>query len=360
MFRNSFSFVGLSFIFFFMNCTNNKAVNQELPEQFKKYHSIDSSNTINLENVQLSLMLQSTEEIQSFQLPNNDMIIYTIPSKTENSFYKISPSGNITDSLKINSRPVYIDFVKGFIIDKKKQQYYAWSFNGNKKPINLILQNENLDWDVQKQQQQLTEILKNSSTIHVDYRQNNPAPQKYKDGEIPTLPTMKNYPVLTYFSGNIGYQFTTTMDIGEQFSYPYSLKLMLNNIFKQVNTKVLGGKEIIISPHIKYRYFQKLKQEEVYFPGIDGFTKGYYGIIFHGNLFTDITFKNDTFRLKEFMYLDKERDPSAIRVDGNELGMLFKQKAKHQSPIEAYMYYTSPGLDYALFSNDEKKIYIIK
>ena len=358
-----FLVIGVSAIpFLFMNCNNTKEFNDKLPEQFASYQSIDSANTIKAQNTEMSLLLQSREEIQSFQTPDDQIIMYTIQSETVNSFYKINPSGDITDSLKIDSKPAYIAFVKGFIIDKKNQQYYSWSFNGSKEPIRILLQNEQLDWDVKKQQAQLAYIKKNASFVYVTYQTNNPVPQNTGEGKIQTVETMKNNAALTYLSGGVLYQFFTFIDVSDQFSYIYTEKLLLNNLFKRINIEVRGSgnKEVVPSPNINYRYFEKLKKEEVYFSGGGGNRPGYYEFVFHGNLYTDVTFKNDTLKLKEFMYLNKEGYPSAIRIDGEQIGLLTKEKAKHNAPIEAYMFYTSPGLDYALFSNDEKKIYIIR
>jgi len=362
MFSTRFLFIGVCFIFLFMNCKNPKVFHQQLPEEFAKYQSIDSSNNIKAENAEMSLLLQSTEDIQSFQTPDNQIIIYTIQAETENSFYKINPSGVITDSLKIDSKPAYITFVKGFIIDKRNKQYYSWSFNGSKEPIDILLQNEQLDWDVKKQQEQLAYIIKNALFVYVVYQISNPVPQNTPKGEIQMVETMANHAVLTYLSGGEFYQFYTSIDVSDQFSYIYTQKLLLNNFFKRINPKVRvsRNKEVVPSPNINYRYFEKLKKEEVYFSGGGGNRPGYYEFVFHGNLYTDVTFKNDTLKLKEFIYLNKDGYPSAIRVDGKQLGLLTKEKAKHNAPIEAYMFYTSPHLDYALFSNDEKKIYIIR
>ena len=83
-------------------------------------------------------------------------------------------------------------------------------------------------------------------------------------------------------------------------------------------------------------------------------------MIYHANLYTDIVYKNDTIKLKEFMYLDEKAPPSAITINGKTLGMLTKNKARPPVIMIEYRYYTNAQLDYALFSNDDKKIYLIK
>ena len=65
-------------------------------------------------------------------------------------------------------------------------------------------------------------------------------------------------------------------------------------------------------------------------------------------------------RFKESMYLDEKDQPSQVTIDGKTLGLLIKRTVRPTALIDAYMYYTNPGLDYALFSTDDKKIYIIK
>ncbi len=353
--------VSLSIVFM-IKCKNIKTFKEKLPEQFGYYQSIDSSKIIRAGNIQMTLLLESTEEIQSFLTADNQVILKTVPRKDENYFYKISPGGELVESLQLNSPLKDLIFVKGFIIDKKKNQYYKWSFNGNNQPIDMSMQNERLDSDVKKQEQQLASITKNAPFVYIDYRFDSPAPQKPSGNGIQPVQNVKKYAVLTYFLNDQCIQFFTGLDVFDHFSYVYMEKVMLNNLFKRINTEIRAkdDKEIINSPNLKYRYFQNLKLEEVQFSGGGGGASGYKKMIYHGNLYTDVIFKDDTLKLKEFMYLDKEALPSAIEIDGKTLGMFTKNKEQPPAVITAYMYYTKPELEYALFSNDDKKIYIIK
>ncbi len=340
---------------------NKQAVNSALPLQFRHYQSIDSSAIIRSGSTSMTLLLESMEDIQSFLTANNEVIIYTVADKTENSFYKIAKNGVVTDSLTIMCRPSDIAFVKGFIIDKEKHQYYKWSFDGNKQAINIVAQNERLDWDLQKQQQQLADIKESSAAVYIDYETESPEPQKpSSDDEIQAVPSPITYTILTYFQNNRCFRFTTTLDVSNDFPYSYTEKLLFNNLFKRINTEASGNKEIIKTSHIRYRYFQELKLEKVRFSGGGGNAPGFDEMLFHGNLFTDVIYKTDTLRLKEFMYLEKKWHHSSIEIDGKNIGTLTKNKAQPSILIDAYMYYTNPDLGYALFSNSERKLYIIK
>lgn len=349
------TFLGVQFF------KNQQNVSDDLPTEFSHYTSIDSSNVIKGGKVSMTLLLESTEDIKTFLTPNNEVIVYTVPEKMTNSFYKISRDGVMSDSLLINSRQTDIAFVKGYIIDKKHHQYYKWSFDGNKKAINTTLQNERLDWDLKKQQQQLADIKDRSSAVSVDYETKSPEPLKpAAEGEIQAVPTMETYTILTYFVDDNCFRFFTTLNTHEDFPYSYTEKLLLNDLFKRIITKVSSGKEIIKAPEIRYRYFQKLKLEKVYVPGPGGNAKGYDKMIFHGNLYTDVIYKTDTLKLKEFMYLDAEWHTADIEINGQNIGTLTKNKGRTPQYIKAYMYYTNPQLGYALFSNDDKKLYLIK
>lgn len=353
--------IGLLIFLVFQFLKNRQTVAEGLPKQFSHYTSIDKSSIIRVGKVSMMLLLESTEDIQYFLTPENEVIAYTVPEKMTNYFYKINRSGVIIDTLIIKCRPTDIAFVKGYIIDKNQHQYYTWSFNGNKGAISIMLLNEIPDWDLKKQQQQLAAIIKKSAAVYVEYQSISPEPQKpAADDEIQAVPSMQTYTILTYLENDSCFRFATTLDIGKVYPYSYTEELLLNNLFKRINTKVSGNKEIIKSPYIRYRYFQKLKLEKVRFSGGGGNAAPFTVTLFHGNLFTDVVYRADTLRIKEFMYLEQEWQHSSIEIDGKNIGTLTKNKAQPPVNIDAYMYYTNPQLEYALFTNSDKELYVIK
>ncbi|MEZ2440690.1 hypothetical protein AB6805_03145 [Chitinophaga sp. RCC_12] len=117
---------------------------------------------------------------------------------------------------------------------------------------------------------------------------------------------------------------------------------------------------VIKTPCIKYRYFQKIKQGKVRFSGGGGNAAGHSEMLFQGNLYTDVVFKKDTLRLKEFMYLNEEWHTSNVEIDGKNIGALSKNREQPVERINGYMYYSNERLQYALFTNNDKKIYLIK
>lgn len=332
----------------------------QLPKKFGHYQSLDSLKTIRSGKISMELLLESTEDIQYFLTPENEVIAYGVAGQMRNIFIKISPGGTVLDSLVINAKPLSLAFVKGYIVNKDENQYYRWSFDGNRHPFSISLQNEHFEWDTQKQQALFDSIVKKSPTVVIDYGTASPEPVKSSAGELQTIPAMQTFTTMTYFVKNKCFKFFTTLNVSRQFPYAYTEELLLNSFFKKINNNISGNREIIKTPDIRYRYFQKLKPEKVRFSGGGGNTPGFTKLIFHGNLFTDVIYKNDTLKLKEFMYLDEGWHASQIEIDGKNIGTLTKNKVQPPHYIDAYLYYTNPQLAYALFSNDDKKLYLIK
>ena len=136
--------------------------------------------------------------------------------------------------------------------------------------------------------------------------------------------------------------------------------MLWNNPFKRTGKKTGSDGEIIRTANIRYQYFQRLKLEKVRFSGGGGNAPGFSKSLYPGYLFTDVLFKNDTLRLKEFMYLDEEWHTSAVEIDGKNIGALSKNKAQPIKNIDGYMFYTNDNLQYGLFTNNEQKLYLIR
>ncbi|MCX3264854.1 hypothetical protein [Pedobacter agri] len=337
-----------------------KTAIDELPKSFLQYQSLDRSEVITSSKVSMRLVMESTVDIQYFMTASNELIVYAVPRPEENVFSKFNEQGEVTDSLIIHGKPSDIAFIDGLVINKGKHQYYQWSFDGSSEAKNIVMQNEDFKWNSTRQQELLEKVVHTAKSVYVEYDSDSPAPQKMEGDKIQIVPSIRTFAKLTYFDGGNCYQFFTTLNVYKQFPYAATQELLMNNIFKRINTKVSGDKEIIQTPFIRYRYFQKLKREKVRFPGGGGNMPGYDKILFHGNLFTDLVYKNDTLRVKEFMYLEQDRASSSIQIAGESLGTFTKNKVRPISSIEAYMYYSHPNLSYALFTNSDKKLYIIK
>ncbi|QXV63831.1 hypothetical protein INP83_12010 [Mucilaginibacter sp. 21P] len=70
--------------------------------------------------------------------------------------------------------------------------------------------------------------------------------------------------------------------------------------------------------------------------------------------------KKDTLKLKESLYLEEKWHLSQIKIDGNNIGTVTKNESHPPHNIGAYRCYKNAKLGYALFANDDKKLYIIK
>ncbi|MGN7724167.1 hypothetical protein [Chitinophaga sp. 22620] len=331
-----------------------------LPEAYAEYQSIDSVKTIESGTAQLQLLFESEENIQSFLTEANNVIICTVHGKSENTFYKIAPGGDVIDSLRISRRTGDLAFVKGFIIDKEMSEYYKWSFNGNKAPIRIPAENAGFDWDTGRQKSKLADIKSLAGPVYVDYRFKTPSPEKTSGGKIQTTQASTVYAVLTYFTGDDCFQFYTTLDISRQFPWSYTQQLIWNNLFKRIDERSAHNGEIIPSSALRYRYFHRGKKEKVRFSGGGGNAPGFTKELYPGYLVSDVVFKEDTIKIKEFMYLDEEWPSSAIEIDGKRVGTFSRNRAQPVENIDGYMYYTNHQLQYSLFANSDKKIFQIR
>ncbi len=348
------------FLYYLISKQSKAEVEDLLPKRFAQYHSIDSSNVIQNGKSQMSLLLESKRNIEFFLTSENDVIISSVTSERENSFIKIAADGNVADTLKLMSRPEDIVFLKGFIIDKQAQQYYRWSFDGAKTPIKIIPQNSGFNWDVEKQSKQLADIAKQSKAVYVDYNFDSPVPEKMVGDGPQTTQGVTSYAIITYIIDGECFQLYTSLDVHKYFSSSYLQEMLWNNLFKRINKKNGSDGEIIRTPNVKYQYFQRLKLEKVRFSGGGGNAPGFSKMLYPGYLFTDVVFKENTLRLKEFMYLDEEWHTSAVEIDGKNIGALSKNKEQPVENINGYMYYTNDKLKYALFTNNDKKLYLIR
>lgn len=332
----------------------------KIPEKYEWYQPIDSTNEIESGAARLELLLESEENIQSFLTEENDVIIYTVHGKRNNTFYKLGIDGEITDSLRLDRRGGDLAFVKGFIIDKEMNEYYTWSFNGNKVPIKIRTENARLNWDTAMQKSKLAEIKAAQSIVLVDYRSKSALPEKAAAGKIQATQVPITFTVLTYFNGDQCFQFYTTLNTGRDFPWSDTQKLLWNNLFRRPDESFVNKGEITQSATLIYRYFHRLKKEKIKFSGPGGNAAGFTAVLYPGYLFTDIVFHKDTIKIKEFMYLDEERPNSSIKIDGMLIGNFSKNKVQPLERVDGYMYYTNPHLRYALFANSDKKLYRIR
>ncbi|WP_431291958.1 hypothetical protein [Pedobacter sp. P26] len=335
-------------------------VEDQLPSKFVQYKSIDSLVAIKSGNTQMSLLLESKRNIEIFLTSEYNIIVSGFSGERKNSFIRLDADGNVADTLILMSRPEDIVFLKGFIIEKQAHQYYRWSFNGLKTPIRITTQNSGFDWDDEKQSKQLSDIAKQSKAVYVDYNFDSPVPQKKVGEGLQTTQAVSSYAVITYIIGDECFQFYTIEDVRKYFSSTYLQEMSWNNLFKRINKKKSADEEIISTPNIMYKYFQRLKLEKVRFSGGGGNAPGFTKMLYPGYLFTDVIFKNDTLKLKEFMYLDEESHASMVEIDGKNIGTLSKNKVQPVMHINGYMYYTNDKLQYALFTNNDQKLYLIK
>ncbi|WP_343521987.1 hypothetical protein [Pedobacter sp.] len=350
--------VAVVFLYYLIS-KKSAAAEDQLPEKFAPYQLLDSSTIIRSGIVQMNLLLESKKNIELFLTSQNNIIVSCFKAEKEKSFIKIAPDGKVSDTLTLMSRPEDMVFLKGFIVNTQAKQYYRWSFNGAKTPISISAQNSDFDWDDEKQDKQLAYIVKHAAGVWVDYKFDSPVPEKIAGEGPQTTQGVSGYAIVTYMIGEECFQFYTTLNISKYFSSAYLQEMLWNNLFKRISHHRLDG-EIISTPNLNYRYFHKLKPEKVRFSGGGGNAPGFTKKLYPGYLFTDVVFKNDTIKLKELMYLDEDWHASAVAVGGQNIGALYRNKVQPIAHMNGYLYYTNNHLQYALFTNNEQKLYLIK
>lgn len=348
----------------------------ELPEEYKNYNSLNTLNTkdsILFGKYYLKLLFKSSEPIEQALLPSNDLIVSTTTQKKNSDivkhFYKLDKKGEIIDSISFveNYKNGKEELICNYIVNKKQKYFRTWPLDGKKNKIIFILQNENMDADRNAERKMINEIFNNAEFRTVDYdfdhefKSENDSRIKENKNDTNDQPVIiklnKTVYIIFYLMNGQWYNFYTLTDISKRVSLDevLSSRVSSNTLFKKYNKNDQEW-EVLSNKNIIYKYFYKIKGEEVISPGGGGSYYQFYR--WKGQLFSNLIISNDTLKVYEDLYLDENWPlKKNIAINRKEIGRLIRSESEDVEPL---MFYSSKALNYSLFTNDAKKLYIIK
>ena len=365
-------FILIMFIVFNLSTYSNIQP-KKIPNEYKNYNSLNSLNTKNtilFGNYCLKLLFKSSEPIEQVLLPSNDLIV-SITRKNNDSakmknFFKLDKKGKIMDSISFietyeNGNE---ELLSNYLVNIKHKYFKTWPLDGNKIKINFILQNQDFNTDNITEKKNIDKIFKNAQFKRVVYDYNyhfksqdvQQIKQSQNDTEKPRILKLnKTVYIIVYLMNGQWYNFYTLTDISKRISSDELLSsISSNTLFKKYSSK---DQELrtLLNKNIIYKYFHKIKREKIIIPGGGGaYYEGYW---WKGQLFSNLIINNDTLKMFDNLYLDEEWLLTPITINGKKIGTLHRDKNDRAEPL---MFYSNKALSYRLFTNDEKKLYIIK
>ena len=371
---NKYLLLIMSIFFSLLSCNNEQTKKlPELPKEYKNYNFLNSLNTkgtIQFGNYYLKLLFKSSDPIEQTLLPSNDLIISTSIKKKnsdiEKHFYKLDRKGKIIDSISFveNYENGKEELICNYLVNKEQKYFMTWPINGKSNKINFILQNKNMDADSNAERKMINEIFNNAQFRRVDYdfdhefkSENKSQIKDDTDDQPKIIKLNKTVYIIFYLMKGQWYNFYTLTDISKRVSLDevLSSRVSSNTIFKKYN-KNQQEWEVILNKNIIYKYFHKIKGENVTISGGGGSSFSTYQ--WKGQLFSNLIINKDTLKVYDDLYLDEGINiKTPISINGKEIGYLNRGQ---REPAEPLMFFSNKTLNYSLFTNDVKKIYIIK
>jgi hypothetical protein len=330
---------------------------KELSKEFENYKDI-SNTSFQANSLEMKLAFKSLENISHYLTYKNDLIVETVEfdSKKKDTvkiFYKLNNLGNVIDEIHLKNDKEELYF-KGYFINIKKEYYRTWSLDGDTIKKKFGRQNEKFKWSNEEQKKLYTEI-KNSKKLYFTEELERDEKINEKEGyKIYYLQDGKwkifyeNIDRNSFKDLEEEYQ-KTLIEINFLDKYSYILSDLIekesSDIFASYH-KIKEGENSYDEPewkllpnkckNVKLVYFHKLKRENANWSG---------------TLYSNIIFKKDTIKIKEFLNLDSSKTDYPVIVGKDIIGFFYNQ---------LYYDYSNKYLKYHLFTNDYKKLYIIK
>lgn len=331
---------------------------EPLPEKFNAYQSFEKG-TVKSASLTMSKLFESNikdYDLEHFMTLKNH-VIFKVPTEKTVNFYDVNQDGNIVDSLKLpfEYHQSEIKLLNHLIINKDAKIYYTWGIDGDKTPKDMILQNEDLSWDEITQRKHFNEILDHSEYYNFDYVI---LPIESQVSDNTSGPPIIEGPKLQHFINYIKNQ--------QYFRFYYTIKndrekkfLMTDNdLFKKLGTRN-AELEPIPARNIKHQFFHRTS-EKIYekINRIGGGSPATKTMLWQGNLYSNIAYQKDTLKVYQDLYLeDVPKTTLPIEMGQRHAESFYNKNFKFQEP---YQFFSDPKLNFALFTNDSKKVYIIK
>lgn len=335
----------------------NKMNRSALPEKYKNYQYIDSTQSITFGHHEIKLMWKSYTPIQHFISSEGNVIIVTseIPKDRNQKeieedgevgstrfymdyhFYKLDKEGNIIDHYTYKStRENWNELLFGdFIVNYNKKYYKTWIKDGDTLRKPMVVQNEDLKWSREEQISQYDNITENADEYWRD--------DKGSLGRI------------TYYMNGKWYQLNTntklSKGINSRANPGYNNSLFGENPFE---SKELQPNRF---PNIMPVYFQR-RELYKFTSSASGGAISNTSKSWEGDLYCQLLVRGDTLKFKKSMTFNENFTTEKFyRAKGEDIRQLKAELEKQYTP---YLYFSDKSLNFQLFTTSENKLYLIK
>lgn len=287
----------------------------------------------------MKLIFNSSYYIRNYITPQKNLIIESIEfDKKENDtikkLYKLNNFGNVIDEIHLLNDDNE-NYYKGYLINTNKEYYRTWALDGDTLKKKIEKQNVKLLLDKVKEMELYTSIKKNAKFYFMEELDNDII---YKEKEV----YQKYYKI--FYRINDKWKIICTNESFENEDYWesfYSKKEKeCDNVFmKYQENSDERARELIPKDYknVHFVYFQKIKRDGNWI----------------GKLYSNLIIEKDTLKIKKTLELDSTpyTNQYPIVIQGDIIGYA------SENP---YYCYQNKKLEYQLFTNDLRKIYIIK
>lgn len=339
----------------FLNCFQDNPI----PQQYEEYITINEK-PIYFGNHVMSLKFTSHQPIELAILDNHNLLVRT---KDVNKLSKLSilnTTGEVIN--QDNYKNGEEKLIKGYLVNFEKKYFKTWVFDGKQDEKKIIQENELLNYTYEEATKQVDNIFDTAEFIEIhydyDYRyliQKKEEENDSSNGQPKSINFKPTVYIINYLKQNTWYQFYTLNNIMDKITLDHTLSSGVNSLFEKYNSKEKEW-EVIPNKNIAYQYFHKIKNTKIIKP-TGGNSPAYKAKWWLGNLYVKVNIDNDTLKIFDKLFLDEKWFHTAIKINGKKVGTFYDLNKKD---IKPFMLYDNKNLNYHLFTNDIKKLYIIR
>lgn len=307
----------------------NLFTSNKLPKQYLDYQEINEP-LLHFKNKEMSLLMEGDVPLNPYLTPERHLILTKAKfegadreQRLKKEFYKFDTYGNLLALYKSSTEDEL--FFEGYIINLEESYYKTWALDGDTLKRKIEIHNADFNFDSQKQIEFIRNIEKKATFFFAENY------YSLADG------TYKIFEKVVFWQDN-----TWNILFNDTKAYRGIQKKVSNELFRSYSTDKY---EWVVNenPTIQYQYFQKIKLEE--------------NDLWRGFLYTTVRIDQDTLKIKEALSMSDTWKNDQVKINNKLVGNLYRAG---QSDFLPYLYYAHSSLHYQLFSNDLRKLYLIK
>ncbi|WP_158963496.1 hypothetical protein [Myroides fluvii] len=307
----------------------NLFTSNKLPKQYLDYQEINEP-LLHFKNKEMSLLMEGDVPLNPYLTPERHLILTKAKfegadreQRLKKEFYKFDTYGNLLALYKSSTEDEL--FFEGYIINLEESYYKTWALDGDTLKRKIEIHNADFNFDSQKQIEFIGNIEKKATFFFAENY------YSLADG------TYKIFEKVVFWQDN-----TWNILFNDTKAYRGIQKKVSNELFRSYSTDKY---EWVVNenPTIQYQYFQKIKLEE--------------NDLWRGFLYTTVRIDQDTLKIKEALSMSDTWKNDQVKINNKLVGNLYRAG---QSDFLPYLYYAHSSLHYQLFSNDLRKLYLIK